>query len=408
MRRRAFLSLAALLPSTAKSWAADELVEFRKRGVLRVGTSGDYAPFSRTVEGRTTGLDIELATLLAGELGMRLELLPFRWPELAARMEKHDFDLVASGVTMRADRLFFGRFSRPYAVTGAVACVPKASAAKFKTLADLEQPGVRLSVNRGGHLERVAKSRFPRAAFDVVEKNENLFARVTAKAADAAISDSAEARFAAGPEFTALGPFTHDRKALYVSLDAAPLARFVDQWIFRHEEDSSLQKLRRKWLGSPDPVLFHPYLEAVAADVELRFQVMPSVAAAKRATGAPVEDRAQEGRVLERARDLAKGAALDPRSLEAVYAVLIKAAKIIQLAPVSGASPTVTLAALRDVIATIDEHLVACLKTAAPRVPPAEWQRGLLDGIQSEVLPKQVLTELAAALAGVRRVQGRG
>src|SRR5437762_6147929 len=118
MRRRAFLSLASLtsLPGISHyavdaRAASDEFAELRKKGVLRVGTSGDYAPFSRTVEGRTTGLDVELVGLVAAELGTRVELVPFKWPELTARMEKLDFDVVASGVTMRADRLPFGRFT---------------------------------------------------------------------------------------------------------------------------------------------------------------------------------------------------------------------------------------------------------------------------------------------------------
>ena len=82
--------------------------------------------------------------------------------------------------------------------------------------------------------------------------------------------------------------------------------------------------------------------------------------------------------------------------------------KIIQLSPVFQAAPTVTLAALRDVIGALDEHLVACLKTAAPRIPSGEWRAGVVDGIHSEMLPKQVLGELADALAGVRRVQSSG
>src|SRR5262245_59540062 len=113
MRRRSFLSLAALLPSAVTARAAtDELLELRKKGVLKVGTSGDYAPFSYTEKGRTAGLDVELAGLLAAELGMRLELVHFAWPELTAQLERGAFDLAASGVTIRADRLIFGRFSR--------------------------------------------------------------------------------------------------------------------------------------------------------------------------------------------------------------------------------------------------------------------------------------------------------
>ena len=51
-----------------------------REAVLRVGTSGDYVPFSSDGE----GFDVEVAALLARELGARVEWVPFRWPELSA------------------------------------------------------------------------------------------------------------------------------------------------------------------------------------------------------------------------------------------------------------------------------------------------------------------------------------
>ena len=70
----------------------------------------------------------------------------------------------------------------------------------------------------------------------------------------------------------------------------------------------------------------------------------------------------------------------------------------------SGA-PAATLDALREVIGALDEHLLACLKTAAPRVPPSEWQKGVARGVHGELLPKGVLWDIASALAAVHRVK---
>ncbi|HSG90170.1 MAG TPA: transporter substrate-binding domain-containing protein, partial [Pseudomonadales bacterium] len=68
--------------------------------VLRVGTSGDYPPFSRAGE----GFDVDVAKRLARDLGMRIEWVPFRWPELERRLRAGDFDVVMSGVTWRPER----------------------------------------------------------------------------------------------------------------------------------------------------------------------------------------------------------------------------------------------------------------------------------------------------------------
>jgi cyclohexadienyl dehydratase len=417
MHRRAFLALGALLPLLPEPAAAlpaapapapvggDELAAFRRKGSLRVGVAEDYVPFAAVSGGRRTGLDIELGQLAGSELGMRADFVPFKWPELSSRIDRGEFDVVASGITMRADRLFFGRFTRPYALTGAVACVRKEDAARYRQLADLDKPAVRIAVNRGGHLARVARDTFPRATLDLVD-NTALFDRVTSKAADAIVSDSAEVYAAARTGLATIGPFTRDRKALYVRRDLPELARYFDQWILRHEEDGALQRLRRKWLGTAEPTGAKPHLEAVLADLELRFDLMPSVGAAKRAAGMPVEDRAQEERVLARTRDLAKENLLDPASVEALYRVLVRVAKVIQTAPVMQASPTVTLEALRTAIGDVDEHLLASLRTSAPRVPKTEWQRAVTEGVTTSLVPKLLLAELGRALAAVHRVQG--
>jgi hypothetical protein len=71
-------------------------------GAIRVGTSGDYPPFSlRAADGGWSGFDVEVARAYATARGRRLELVPFRWPELGTRLAAGDFDVAMSGVTVR-------------------------------------------------------------------------------------------------------------------------------------------------------------------------------------------------------------------------------------------------------------------------------------------------------------------
>ena len=73
---------------------------------LRVGTSGDYAPFSlRGEDGSMTGFDIEVAKAYAADRGRPVEFVVFRWPELQARLLAGDFDVAMGGITVRGDRL---------------------------------------------------------------------------------------------------------------------------------------------------------------------------------------------------------------------------------------------------------------------------------------------------------------
>src|SRR6188472_3707088 len=111
MHRRAFLTLGALLSGVGlprrEAAAADELTDLRKKGVLRVGTSDDYAPFGALADGRRRGLDIDMIAILSAELGVHTQFVPFKWPELSSRLDQRAFDIAASGITMRADRVLF-------------------------------------------------------------------------------------------------------------------------------------------------------------------------------------------------------------------------------------------------------------------------------------------------------------
>jgi cyclohexadienyl dehydratase len=410
MRRRAFLQLGALgaAASLARRGGADALTDLRKGGVLRVGTSDDYPPFVKSSADGRAGLDVELARLLARALGVRVEFVPFKWTELGKHLDEMKFDVAASGVTMRADRLRSAVFSRPYAVTGAVLCVRREDASRFARAPTEYGSGLRIAVNRGGHLAHVARTFFPRATLELLDDNSVLFERVTTGAADAAVSDSAEAHAAAG-ELVTLPALTRDRKALYLRSESKALARRLDEVLFALEVDGSLPRLRRKWLGDVMPADWNPHLEAVLADLQLRFDVMPGVGTVKRELGKPVEDKEQETRVLAHVRDMARAAQLDEGSLESLWTVLMTSAKVIQLAPVSPdegtwrlpLSPTGELDAFRAAIGALDEHLLASLKKAASRVAPAAWQPGVETGIRAKQLPKELLHRLSEALAAV-------
>ena len=72
-----FLAILGLLASPAR--ASGE-------GSLRVGASGDYAPFSLRTEAGLEGFSQTVAEAYAAQTGRPLESVPFRWPELLAAL----------------------------------------------------------------------------------------------------------------------------------------------------------------------------------------------------------------------------------------------------------------------------------------------------------------------------------
>src|SRR5439155_1334536 len=202
---------------------------------LLVGTSGDYPPFSLARDGTTEGLDVEVARRFARDSGRRLELVRFRWPELTRDLAAGRFDLAMGGVTLRPERAVAGVFTRPVAEAGAVVLAHQRL--------DPRTSWLRLGVNAGGHLERVAARLFPRALLVRTNDNRALAELLTGGAADAILTDEAEADALAIPGAVRLGPFTRDRKA-YLGRDPALVAE-LDAWLRAREADGPLPALAR-------------------------------------------------------------------------------------------------------------------------------------------------------------------
>lgn len=361
--------------------------------VLRVGTSGDYAPFTVKNEGVLDGFDIDAAKRLGQDLGRPVEFRIVPWLSLTAATKDGDFDIAMGGITMRADRALVGRYTRPYAAVGIVALVREAYVKRFGSAEALNSPGVRIAVNAGGHLEQVARAQFPRARIDAVPDNHAVPQRLTAGKADAVLSDTAEARDWLRPGLRVIGPFRFDYKAYLLPADEDALAVQVDEWMVARETDGWLPAQRERWLGMPAKA--NPATatrEAIAALIGLRLDLMLPMAAAKRAAGKAVEDTGQEAAVIARVRERSSR----PQYTERVYRQLIELAKAVQQkAP--DAQATVSLDDVRTAIGRVDDQLVRELNRA-PAAPLDTWKAALSRSVSAPGVDKEGIEHLAAAL----------
>lgn len=329
---------------------------------LRVGTSGDYPPFSSVGEGEARhGFDIDLAGELAGALGRPPAFVEFQWLDLAERARGGAFDLVASGVTIRPERALFGRFTRPVAVAEALVLVAPGDEARFRSLADVDVEGVHVVVNQGGHLEKVARATFRRAEVIALADNLRLGETILRRRGTAIVSDSIE-RWKL-PPLAVVASLSRDRKALLVpdrpndAAGARDLFERVDGWLAEH--NSEVDALRRRWLGLGESIDAEiAQAQAIVALVDQRLGLMPLVADAKRAAGLPIEDEAREENVLAAAAERAAAANLPVDQTVALFRVLIEASKDIQRAA-PAAPPLADLDSLRRVLGDLDDRLVA-------------------------------------------------
>lgn len=345
---------------------------------LRVGTSGDYAPFS--ADGQ--GFDVDAARIVAGELGRELVLVPFRWPELSERIARGDFDVAMSGVTWRPERAVVGRMSLAVAVGGP--CWLGATSPKS------------VAVNRGGVLERFARARFPDARIETVDANRSLPGRLASGEVEAIVTDSFELRAFARPGEASHCELARDRKVWWVApARAAELGPALDRLVRTREPE--LEKLRVRWFGAAEP---QDEADRVVDLLARRLAFMPAVGAWKRAHDRPIEDLPQEARVLEGVTARARALGLDPEAARALFALQIDLAKRIQSRAAAGAATLDLESQLRPALAELSDRQLEALALAAP-IDSKQLDRATLEPFREWLEPSEVLA-VTRALSGIR------
>ncbi len=386
--------------------------------VLRVGTSGDYAPFSIVdSDGSRSGLDVTLLDRFAADRGYSVEWVAFRWPDLASDLAGGAFEVAASGVTVRADRSLIGGFTVPYATSGAVVL---AKAGVITSDAGLQTPGLRIGVNAGGHLERVARLKFPEADLRAIPDNHAVVLALVADEVDAIVTDSAEAATweAQVPGAVRFGPFTRDHKAMWVAPTETALARELDAWLVDRETDGTLKRARSAAGLAADDQPALP-LHALVTAIGERLALMPAVAEAKRLQGAPVHVPERETVVIEAAVRAARAAADDAGrpgaeddAVAAFFRELIAAARAIQVAVLAG--PAADPETVPDLDGELRPALVRIgnrIGVLLPRLPGAVSEEAVDDALaQTLDLPgldaehrARIVSAVAALAAAPRR-----
>ena len=323
--------MAVLLAAALAPAQAGRLDDIAARGVLRVGSTGDYKPFSyRQSGGGFIGMDVELAGELARSLGVRLELVPTTWPTLMADLGADKFDLALSGVSVTAERQRQALFSVPYLHDGKTPITRCENVARYQALAQIDRPEVRLIVNPGGTNERFARARAPHARLIVYPDNVTIFGQIVSGAADLMMTDAIETRLQQRlhPQLCAVhpeAPFDMAEKAILLPRDAA-LKTYVDRWLQQRLDDGDVPRRLDRWLAFPWG------LEPLRQAIDQRLLLAQDVARAKWNAKAAIEDLPREEQVIAAAVRQGGVLGLPEAWIRTVFRAQIEASKTVQRA----------------------------------------------------------------------------
>jgi cyclohexadienyl dehydratase len=254
------------------------LFRILERGVLRVGTSGDYKPFSFVVpkteaeKGRLAvnevgaslskkkeddvliGYDIDAAKKLAEDLGVKVEFVPFEWRNLIAGLLAEKYDIAMSGITIRLERAKAVAFSEPYILIGSSPLVRKEDTRKFRSWQDVDRPGVNVVITLGTSNDQIVTKRFKNATIKRITAPASTAAELLAGRADATITDNIAAVMQAQdhPELYAVNPrhpFEKDFFGYPVPQGDQVWLNFVNTWVKLNAQDGFFEELEQKWIA---------------------------------------------------------------------------------------------------------------------------------------------------------------
>jgi cyclohexadienyl dehydratase len=228
------LTSGAVKPAEPAPTRLDLILDHK---VLRVGTTGDYRPFSflNPETKQFEGLDIDMARSLGKALGVEVEFVQTSWPNLMADLLADKFDIAMGGISVSLERQKKAMFSTAYMTDGKAAVARCADQAKFATLAAIDRPGVKVVVNPGGTNEKFDHAMLKQAAIEVYPDNKTIWQQILGGKADLMITDASETRFwqKIHPGLCAIHPdqpFNFSEKAYLLPRDAV-WKDFVDQWL---------------------------------------------------------------------------------------------------------------------------------------------------------------------------------
>ena len=254
MSLKSVLSLFAatvLLLVAAPPAVADKLEDIIQSGVIKIAVPSDFPPFgSIGKDGQADGYDVEVAKLVARDLGVRLELVPVTSPNRVAYLLIGKVDLVISSLGANPERAKAIAFTDAYAPF--YLGVFGEAKAQIRSAADLA--GKTIGVTRGtiedAELTRLAPKDATIQRFE--DNNATLSALASGKVDVIATGSAAAGALARGNPGKAEKKFVLRDSPAHIGVrkDEPDLLAWLNVFIHYHQKPGGeLDALAQKWLG---------------------------------------------------------------------------------------------------------------------------------------------------------------
>jgi polar amino acid transport system substrate-binding protein len=249
------LMLIAAVFAAPRQAAADALDDIMKNKVIKIAVPQDFAPFgSAGPDLKPVGYDIDMANLIAKELGVKVELVPVNSANRIPYLQTRKVDLVISSLGKNPDREKVIDFTKAYApFFQGVFGLKDAKIEKPEDLA-----GKTVGATRGSIEEQeITKLAPPSATIKRYEDNNATIAAFLSGQVDIIATGNVVAAAIAekSPARAPISKFVIKDSPCFIGLnkEEAKLLAKINEIIDKAKAAGELSKISEKWLKAPLP-----------------------------------------------------------------------------------------------------------------------------------------------------------
>ncbi|UCE89596.1 MAG: cation:dicarboxylase symporter family transporter, partial [Pseudomonadota bacterium] len=230
----------------------------RERGVLRVGYVRDALPYSFfNTNDELVGFDVEMAQLLATDIGVQLEFVPFERHSLLDQLNARHFDIAMAGIVSTPPLAERAGLSDSYLDVNLAVVVEDHRRKAFDTMDEIRaMPSISLGVVGDNYLGTRLKRAMPQAEVRIFSSPEEFFDGGFLEVDALVMSAQAGSAWTLlYPRFSAVvpRPLQGADPLVYVIRNRDRIfTEFVNRWIEIRVKDGTVQKLHDHWFLGKD------------------------------------------------------------------------------------------------------------------------------------------------------------
>jgi len=235
--------------------AAQTIESIKQKGTINVGVQAEFPPWGSTdAAGNLVGYDIDVATLMASDLGVKVQFVPVTAGNRVGYLATGKVDVLVAAVGMYPERAKAVQFSKPYSALDGVVYARKS--ANVKGWPDLA--GMQVGASRGSAADVALTKELPPSAKlmrfddDAAPIQAMLSGQVDAVGSTNLIA-MVLARSPAGSNYEQKFSFTRQYNGMATRLDQPEINAWLNAFIDRNLASGKLDAINMKWIGGKLP-----------------------------------------------------------------------------------------------------------------------------------------------------------